>query len=86
MTKEIDRVVIFYKDGTFTEIKNVTPVKEFGDRPVTDPLDKNFPWPTIPVVTPPCSKCGMTGRHSCARSDCPTGWGSPWYNRDKVVD
>lgn len=82
MTKKIVRVTVFYEDGTFTEIVNnagTTPA------PVTDPLDKNFPWPTIPVVTTPCAKCGST-TSPCYRSDCPTGWGRPWNNFDKVVD
>lgn len=79
MTKEIQKVVIFYKDGTFTEINNVNRVQEFGDKPV------ETPWPTIPVVTTPCAKCGST--HSpCYRSDCPTGWGNPWNNKDTVID
>lgn len=71
MSKKIVKVMVFYEDGTFSEIV---------DKQTTD-----IPWPTIPVVTAPCAKCGSaTG--PCYRSDCPTGWGNPWNNRDKVVD
>lgn len=66
MSKEIDKVVIFFKDGTFSEIKNVVPVKEFNDRP--------FP-PAMPLSIP-CSKCG-TAKTSCFIQDCPTGIGWP---------
>ncbi len=70
MSKEIDKVVIFFKDGTFSEIKNVVPVKEFNDRPVPT---QEFPYTTLSI---PCPKCGMA-KTPCFVQDCPTGLGWP---------
>ena len=67
--------MIFYTDGTFSEIKNVTKVQEFGDKPLMPGY-----W------LAPCSVCGKVGGGSCAHTKCPTGLGSPWDNSTKVVD
>lgn len=82
MNKKIVKVIVFYEDGTFSEM-----VDKQTTTPVTDPLDKDFPWPKIPVVTTPCAKCGAVSKYKqCFRQDCPTGWGTPWDNTTTVTD
>jgi len=84
MNKEIEKVVIFYKDGTFTEISNVQKVQEFGDRP-------NFlPDWLIAKAPRPCSTCGIdlnTTSGSCGNAvNCPSGRGFPPINPGAIQD
>ena len=84
MNKEIEKVVIFYKDGTFSEIKNVERVQEFGDRPNITPE-----WFNIKVARP-CALCGIdlnTTSGSCGNSlNCPSGRGFPPINVNDIRD
>jgi len=83
MNKDIQKVVIFYTDGTFTEINNVQKVQEFGDRPITPD------W--FSSIRRPCYKCGIDLNNtsgSCGNIDgfCPSGRGFPPINPGAVQD
>lgn len=83
MNKEIEKVVIFYKDGTFTEISNVQKVQEFGDKPV------NIPDWFIAKTPRPCTTCGIdlnTASGSCGSYNCPSGRGFPPINITDIRD
>lgn len=92
MSKKIVRVMVFYDDGTFDEVKaekQSTLTYPPGFRSPEFPESEKFnPSPNIPApwVIPPCSKCGSTNKINCDIPDCPTGWGRPWDNRNKVID
>jgi hypothetical protein len=83
MNKEIQRVVIFYTDGTFTEITNVQKVQEFGDRPITPDWFTSLPRP--------CFKCGIdlnktSGSCGNIGGVCPSGRGFPPINPGAIQD
>ena len=82
MSKEIQKVVIFYKDGTFTEISNVQKVQEFSDRPI-------IPDWLIAKAPRPCTSCGIdlnTTSGSCGSFNCPSGRGFPPINPGAIQD
>jgi hypothetical protein len=83
MSKDIQKVVIFYTDGTFTEIGNVQKVQEFGDRPITPDWFSSLPRP--------CFKCGIdlnktSGSCGNLGGVCPSGRGFPPINPGAVQD
>lgn len=72
-------------------------VRSTEPKPATtpEPIEpvRRAPWtpvdsPNIPApwIIPPCSRCGSTVKQNCSRPDCPTGWGTPWDNSNKVID
>lgn len=86
MEKRIVKVMVFYNDGTFDECiagAMVQPSLTYppGVRTPQEPHNVPTPW-----VVPPCHKCGSTNKINCTIPDCPTGWGKPWDNRNKVID
>lgn len=100
MSKKIVRVMVFYDDGTFEEMKaekqstlTYPPgvrTAEFPDseKPTITPYVPTNPKPFNPApwTIPPCGKCGRSDIHNCTMIDCPTGWGRPWDNHNKVLD
>jgi hypothetical protein len=90
MSKKIVRVMVFYDDGTFDEVKaekQSTLTYPPGVRsPEFPQSEKPFTIPNNPWTIPPCAKCGSTNKINCTIPDCPTGWGNPWDNRNKVID
>lgn len=85
MEKKIVKVMVFYNDGTFDECIAGAMLQPSLTYPpgVRSPEPHNVP---TPWVIPPCAKCGRTDKGSCTIPDCPTGWGTPWDNRNKVID
>lgn len=85
MSKKIVRVMVFYEDGTFDEVKAERQSTLTYPPGVRGPID-TMPNIPAPWVVPPCAKCGRTDKGVCTIPDCPTGWGNPWDNRNKVID
>ena len=102
MSKKIVRVMVIYDDGTFEECiaGEIRPTLQYppgvrspefpqSEKPPTiTPYVPTNPKPINPApwTIPPCSKCGRTDMHGCNMIDCPTGWGRPWDNHNKVID
>lgn len=77
MNKKIVRVMVFYEDGTFSEIA----------ADLSPKFDLHKPIPRTPVpFTPGCPKCGSFTTGSCGKLDCPNGHINPWDNSPKVTD
>ena len=78
--KKITKITVYYDDGTYEDIqRSWAPTIKI--EPTTQPHNVPTPW-----VVPPCAKCGATANYGCTRGDCPTGWGRPWDNSNKVID
>lgn len=100
MSKKIVRVMVFYDDGTFEEVKVEkqsgltyppgvrSPEFPQSEKPSITPYVPTNPKPINPApwTVPPCGKCGRSDIHNCTNIDCPTGWGRPWDNHNKVID
>ena len=92
MSKKIVRVMVFYDDGTFDEVKaekQSTLTYPPGVRSPEFPQSEKFvpspniptPW-TNPVDYKSCSKCGLkldgVMGYVCTQPHCPTGLGGAW--------
>lgn len=90
MSKKIVRVMVFYDDGTFDEVKATQESTLTYPPGVRSPEPvRREPWTPVnpsPWIIPPCSKCGSTSNLGCQMPDCPSGWGKPWDNSTKVID
>lgn len=82
MNKKIVKVMVFYEDGTFSELAQQTVPS------LTYPPGVRTPEPIIPrgPFTPGCPKCGAFTTGSCGKLDCPNGHINPWDNSPKVTD
>ena len=86
MNKKIVRVMVFYEDGTFSEIAADLSPKFDLHKPIP-----RTPTPFVPVDTTKwypkaCMRCGETRTGSCGKLECPNGHINPWDNSPKVTD
>ena len=79
MNKKIVKVIVFYEDGTFSEMTH-QPAPS-----LTYPPGVRTPMSPTPF-TPGCAKCGAFTTGSCGKLDCPNGYTNPWDNRNKITD
>lgn len=87
MSKKIVRVMVFYDDGTFDEVKaekQSTLTYPPGVRSPEFPQSEKFiPTPIIPDDWyKKCPKCGLkldgVMSYTCNQPQCPTGLGGAW--------